>query len=71
MKFYCDTLGLMLGPRPQLSVGGAWLYCEEAMRERLIRHGAGFREAEIQSLGPRQFFVEDPEGVIIELNFAT
>jgi catechol 2,3-dioxygenase-like lactoylglutathione lyase family enzyme len=25
--FYCDVLGLVRGPRPPFSFGGAWLYC--------------------------------------------
>jgi len=26
MRFYCDVVGLRLGPRPQLRVRGFWLY---------------------------------------------
>ncbi len=28
-KFYCDGLGLHVGPRPNFPNGGLWLYCDE------------------------------------------
>jgi catechol-2,3-dioxygenase len=28
-EFYCNVLGLRLGPRPAFTFGGAWLYCSE------------------------------------------
>ena len=28
-EFYCNALGLRLGPRPPFAFGGAWLYCGE------------------------------------------
>jgi catechol-2,3-dioxygenase len=28
-EFYCNVLGLRLGPRPAFAFGGAWLYCGE------------------------------------------
>jgi catechol 2,3-dioxygenase-like lactoylglutathione lyase family enzyme len=27
-RFYCEVLGMTLGPRPAFSFGGAWLYCD-------------------------------------------
>lgn len=41
----------------------------EAMRDRLKEAGIAAREREVPLLGVRQLFVEDPNGVTIELNF--
>lgn len=40
-----------------------------AMRERFQAHGAAFRERTVPSLNLHQIFLEDPNGVTIELNF--
>jgi catechol 2,3-dioxygenase-like lactoylglutathione lyase family enzyme len=41
----------------------------EGLRERLKQAGVCAREREVPLLGLRQIFVEDPNGVTIELNF--
>jgi catechol 2,3-dioxygenase-like lactoylglutathione lyase family enzyme len=41
----------------------------EAMRNRLKDAGIPSREREVPLLGVRQIFVEDPNGVTVELNF--
>ncbi|MGP1394935.1 MAG: VOC family protein [Inquilinaceae bacterium] len=39
------------------------------MRDRLTRDGHTFRERTVPNLDLSQIFVEDPNGVVIELNF--
>jgi catechol 2,3-dioxygenase-like lactoylglutathione lyase family enzyme len=34
--FYCDILGLRVGPRPAVSIPGYWLYCGEFPQLHLI-----------------------------------
>lgn len=41
----------------------------DAMRARLRAEGIASREREVPLLGVRQIFLEDPNGVTIELNF--
>ena len=41
----------------------------DAMRTRLKDEGIASREREVPLLGVRQIFLEDPNGVTIELNF--
>jgi catechol 2,3-dioxygenase-like lactoylglutathione lyase family enzyme len=41
----------------------------DEMRDRLQRAGIPSREREVPLLGLRQIFIEDPNGVTIELNF--
>lgn len=41
----------------------------EAMRNRLEDVGISAREREVPLLGVRQIFIEDPNGVTVELNF--
>lgn len=41
---------------------------EEAV-ERLVRNSIPFRERQVPDMDLRQLFVEDPEGVTVELNF--
>jgi catechol 2,3-dioxygenase-like lactoylglutathione lyase family enzyme len=41
----------------------------EAMRVRLATAGIDTREREVPMLGLRQIFVDDPNGVTIEINF--
>lgn len=40
-----------------------------AMRERLQAHGVALRERQVPLLGLHQVFVDDPNGVVVELNF--
>ena len=41
----------------------------DSMRARLKAEGIASREREVPLLGMRQIFLEDPNGVTIELNF--
>jgi catechol 2,3-dioxygenase-like lactoylglutathione lyase family enzyme len=41
----------------------------EPMRSRLAASGVAFRERTVPSLGLHQLFVEDPNGITVELNF--
>ena len=41
----------------------------EEMRERLARAGIEFRQRTVPLLGLHQIFVNDPSGVVIELNY--
>jgi len=110
--FYCDALGMRVGPRPPLEFAGHWLYVGEVpsihigewksytahsrakgipvttpalgtgpvdhiafngsdyeeIRERLERHGVAFALNVVPENGLRQLFLEDPNGVKIEIN---
>ncbi len=119
-RFYCDLLGLKLGPRPPFPFPGLWLYQgdttvwanaavhiigvdqndpdglkrylgerDEASLKgtgtvdhlaffatglattlaRLREHGLPLRERTVPVLGLHQVFLDDPNGVVIELNF--
>jgi len=118
--FYCDVLGLAVGPRPPFPFPGLWLYAGDTARysnavvhiigidrndpdglkqylgdrpesslqgtgsvdhlaffttgladilARLKRHGVPCRERSVPVLDLHQVFVDDPNGVVIELNF--
>ena len=118
--FYCDVLGLAVGPRPPFPFPGLWLYAGDtavyaiaavhiigidrsdpvglqqylgdraeaslqgtgavdhlaffttglaAALARLREHGVPFRERTVPVLDLHQVFVNDPNGVVIELNF--
>ena len=118
--FYCDVLGLVVGPRPPFPFPGLWLYAGDtavyanaavhiigidrsdpvglqqylgdraeaslqgtgavdhlaffstglvAMLARMRQHGVPFRERTVPVLDLHQVFVNDPNGVVIELNF--
>jgi catechol 2,3-dioxygenase-like lactoylglutathione lyase family enzyme len=45
--------------------------CEDhaAILDRLTRHGVAIRETSIESIGLRQVFVHEPNGIFLELNF--
>ena len=47
------------------------LRCEgpDAVRERLIRSGRRFTENHVDSIGLRQIFVAESNGILLELNF--
>ena len=119
-RFYCDVLGLAIGPRPPFPFPGLWLYAGDTAvysnavvhiigidrsdpaglkqylgerseaslhgsgavdhlaffstglahtLARLREHGVPFRERTVPMLDLHQVFVEDPNGVVIELNF--
>ena len=119
-RFYCDALGLVVGPRPAFPFPGLWLYAGDTSvwanavvhiigidrsdpeglkaylgdrnetslfgtgavdhvaffttglaetRERLKRVGVPSRERTVPSIGVYQVFVDDPNGVAVELNF--
>jgi catechol 2,3-dioxygenase-like lactoylglutathione lyase family enzyme len=118
--FYCDVLGLAVGPRPPFPFPGLWLYAgdtalysnavvhiigldrndpdglkqylgdrpESSLQgtgavdhlaffttgladtlARLKRHGVPFRERTVPVLDLHQVFADDPNGVVIEINF--
>ena len=118
--FYCDVLGLVVGPRPPFPFPGLWLYAGDtavyanaavhiigidrsdpvglqqylgdraeaslqgtgavdhlaffstglaAMLARMRQHGVPFRERTLPVLNLHQVFIDDPNGVVIELNF--
>ena len=114
-RFYTEVMGLEIGPRPNFSFPGAWLYQGRnavvhvigidpsdasglqdylgdkgsdsqpgtgpidhvafvgsdlgAMRERFQSARVPFRERTVPTLNLHQVFLEDPNGVTIELNF--
>jgi catechol 2,3-dioxygenase-like lactoylglutathione lyase family enzyme len=97
VDFFGRALGLTVGPRPDFSFGGAWLYLGDkpvihlverskardpdgaldhvsftvddlaAELRRLDKLGIPYRFSEIPSGFGRQAFVQDPNGVTIEL----
>ena len=118
--FYCDVLGLAVGPRPPFPFPGLWLYAGDTAHyanavvhiigidrsdpaglkqylgdrseaslqgtgavdhlaffstglattlARLREHGVPFRERTVPVLDLHQVFADDPNGVVIELNF--
>lgn len=101
--FYCDVVGLEIGPRPPFPHFGYWLYagghpvvhlyqagadetrlahgattfdhvafrCEDSAGvEALLRdRGIAFRKAVVPASGQVQFFLSDPAGNKVELNF--
>jgi catechol 2,3-dioxygenase-like lactoylglutathione lyase family enzyme len=120
-RFYCDLLGLKVGPRPPFEFPGLWLYAgdlgnyanavvhiigfdaadpdsvtrylgkrdDNAMKNgtgvldhvaffatgladtlaRLQKQGVKCRERTVPVLNLYQVFVDDPNGVVVELNF--
>jgi catechol 2,3-dioxygenase-like lactoylglutathione lyase family enzyme len=119
-RFYCDALGMRVGPRPPFPFPGLWLYPAETTdyaqaavhiigidrsdpeglkqylgdRDEASLHGTGsvdhiaffgtglatmlarlkaagleVRERQVPLLGLHQVFVDDPNGVVVELNF--
>jgi catechol 2,3-dioxygenase-like lactoylglutathione lyase family enzyme len=119
-RFYCEALGLQVGPRPDFPFPGHWLYqgalTEYAnaavhvigidpndasglkdylgdrgqetlqgsgavdhvaffatdlpgMMARLQRCGIAPRERSVPGIGLHQLFVDDPNGVVVELNY--
>ena len=77
--FYVDVLGMDEGYRPDLPFPGVWLYLEDhiafcatdasAMIERLKRNHVPYRERQVPNMDLSQIFVEDPNGITIELNY--
>ncbi|HEV7692463.1 MAG TPA: VOC family protein [Hyphomonadaceae bacterium] len=97
IAFFVEVLGLKVGPRPEFSFAGAWLYSGAqpvihlveraqprdpegaidhvsftvpdlaAAMARLDRLGVPYRWSEIPSGFGRQAFVQDPNGITIEL----
>lgn len=119
-RFYCDALGLVVGPRPPFDFPGLWLYAGDTGQwanavvhiigidrnnpaglqqylgerdaaslqgsgavdhvaffttglaetlARLQRLGLPSRERTVPALGLHQVFVDDPNGIVVELNF--
>ncbi len=119
-RFYCDALGLVVGPRPAFPFPGLWLYAGDTAvwanavvhiigidrndpaglkqylgdRPETSLHGSGAvdhvafftigladtlarlqrlgvpcRERTVPSIGLYQVFVDDPNGIVVELNF--
>lgn len=110
--FYCDALGMRVGPRPRLAFAGYWLYIGEVpsihigewtsytahskdlgisvttpapgtgpvdhiafngihydeIRSRLERLRVAFSENIVPENGLRQLFLQDPNGVKLEIN---
>lgn len=100
-RFYCDLLGMRVGPRPNFSVPGRWLYVGDqpllhmlprtnsslvtgevvldhfaltaqdmpAFEQRFTAAGLPFRRIQQADTGIWQLFLDDPDGVHVELNF--
>jgi Glyoxalase/Bleomycin resistance protein/Dioxygenase superfamily len=59
--FYCDVVGLSIGDRPPLELD------YDALTRRLAHRGVP-AVTNVVPGGPRQVFVEDPNGVRVEIN---
>lgn len=55
-EFYCRVVGLQVGERPPLEITA-----------KLESNGVGAVRNSVSS-GPRQLFIEDPNGVRVEIN---
>jgi catechol 2,3-dioxygenase-like lactoylglutathione lyase family enzyme len=75
-----DTSGLMdyLGERNQDGKGSGMVdhvafYADEIdeIRARIEATGAEYKERQVPALNLAQIFVEDPSGIVVELNFNT
>lgn len=72
-----EGLKRYLGDRDEASLTGTGVVDHLAffvtglaqMRTRLVARGVACREREVPLLGLHQIFVDDPNGVVIELNF--
>jgi hypothetical protein len=63
VRFYEDVLGLEKGARPNFAFPGAWMYSEG----KPVVHLVDVRQVPGGDLW--QIFVNDPNGVMIELNY--
>ncbi|OYU68493.1 MAG: hypothetical protein CFE45_42455 [Burkholderiales bacterium PBB5] len=99
-RFYCDLLGLRLGPRPAIAVPGRWFYigaravvhvlprtaettdtggafdhfaidADELpeFEQRFLAVGQPFEGRRLADSDTWQVFVNDPDGVRVELSF--
>lgn len=105
IAFYCDVLGLRVGPRPPIQRPGAWLYGDEdcplihllapegdaprgqkastgclhhiavaatgkaRIHERLVQAKVPFKTVLLPAANVVQFFLEDPNGINVEIQF--
>jgi catechol 2,3-dioxygenase-like lactoylglutathione lyase family enzyme len=56
--FYAEVVGLVLGPRPPFSFGGAWLYCGDKAAVHLVA-----REVEQRGEAPIDHFAFRAQGL--------
>jgi catechol 2,3-dioxygenase-like lactoylglutathione lyase family enzyme len=74
--FWCGALDLRVGERPPLEFPGYWLYAGEVPCVHVAERAAfgarsqriGIAAAPNEVPGMRQLFLEDPNGVKIEIN---
>ena len=80
--FYSEVLGLEQGPRPDFGFPGFWFYLEDrpvvhvgneefegGYTEDGEERNLSFERREIPDFSLSQLFINDPDGVTIELNF--
>ena len=81
--FYADVLGMSYADRPEFDFPGSWFNIGGTMvhimaeardfddfKNTFENHGLDWRQFSIPPVGLWQLFVHDPNGVLIELNFA-
>ena len=82
-RFYADVLGLTVGPRPPFPFPGLWMYRGDHgdvdiaffadglkdMLDHLDAQGVACRQRTVPAIGLHQVFLDDPQGVVIELNY--
>ena len=68
--FYCDALGLKVGPRPDIPIPGYWLYCNDIPLVHIvggeIAEGAP-KKPETRGFDHIAFRVSDPTPIIAAL----
>ena len=79
--FYAQVIGLREGPRPPFDFPGYWLYAGEhaivhlmgynPQRRGCRSHNVPFRERTVPQSNLSQVFLQDPDGVAIEINYRT
>ena len=70
-QFYCDVLGLRLGPRPAFAFGGAWLYCGERPVVHLVEIEHAASPSGALALEHFAFSADGFEGLVAALNGAS
>ena len=78
-QFFEDVLGLQQGPRPPLRMPGFWLYLKEVPVIHLMEIGKHYEQDPFGQILEQEegsgaldhiaFRGQDPNGIILELNF--
>jgi catechol-2,3-dioxygenase len=67
-SFYCDILGMQVGPRPNFDFGGAWLYCAGAPVIHLVAVERTIEPSRELTLQHFAFSADDLRGFLLRLD---